>query len=100
VHQTFNIAVLETYRETNLENEIEQIEPDNKGLMKETLIAGSPLNNDNSRHLYLVQWEGCPHEENTSERFETVINNVKESLEEYYKENPDMEKDKRFGKKK
>jgi hypothetical protein len=44
-----------------------------------------------------VKWEGYSHEENTWETFENVNENAKELLEEYYAENANMERDKRFG---
>jgi len=64
----------------------------------EKIIASAPLNDEATKHVYLVKWEGYSHEENTWETFENVNENARELLEEYYVENAKMEKDKRFGK--
>jgi len=48
--------------------------------------------------VFRVKWKDYTHEENTWESFDNVFENAKELLEEYYKGNPNIEKDKRFGK--
>jgi hypothetical protein len=66
----------------------------------EKVIASGPSNNNAEKNVDLVKWEGYSHEENTWETFENVNENAKELLEEYYPENANMERDKRFGKEK
>jgi hypothetical protein len=64
------------------------------------VIASGPSNNDAESHVYLVRWEGCSHKETTWETFENLNENAKELWAEYYTENANMQRDKRFGKEK
>jgi hypothetical protein len=100
IHPTFNVSVLEKYRGKNPEREVVEIESDDAGWKMESIIASGPSNDDASKHVYLVKWEGYLHEENTWETFENVMENAEELLEEYYEKNENMEKDKRFVKRK
>jgi len=98
IHPVFNISLLEKYRGTNPEREVVEIEADDSGWKIESIIASGPSDDDGSKHVYLVKWEGFPHEENTWESYDNVVEFTYEVLEEYYKKNPMMEKDSRFGK--
>jgi hypothetical protein len=66
----------------------------------EKVIGSGPSNKDAVKHVYLIKWEGYLHQENMWQMFENVNENGRELLEEYYAGNANMEKDKRFGKKK
>jgi len=98
IHPVFNISLLEKYRGTNPEREVVEIEADDSGWKIELIIASGPSDDDGSKHVYLVKWEGFPHEENTWESYDNIAESAYEVLEEYYKKNPMMEKDSRFGK--
>jgi len=99
IHPTFNISLLERYRGKNPEMEVIKIEADDAGWTMENVIASGPSNDDASKHVFLVKWKDYTHEENTWETFDNVFKNAKELLEEYYEGNPNIEKDKIFGKK-
>ena len=100
IHPTFNISLLERYRGKNPEREVIEIEADDAGWTMENVIASGPSNDDASKHVFLVKWKDYTCEENTWETFDNVIENAEDLLKEYYKSNPNMEKDKRFGKEK
>jgi len=100
IHPVFNIALLEKYQGTNPGNAAIEIEADDSGWRMETIIASGPSNEDHSKHVYLVKWEGFSHEENTWESYENVAESAYELLKEYYEKNPMMEKDGRFEKNK
>jgi hypothetical protein len=99
IHPVFNISLLEKYRGTNPEKEVVEIEADDSGWKMESIIASGPCDYDATKHVFLVKWEGFPHEENTWEEYSNVAESSYELLEEYYGKNPAMEKDSRFGKK-
>jgi len=65
IHPTFNISLLEKYRGNDPEKEVVEIEADNAGWRMESIIARGPSNDDITKHMYLVKWEGYYHEENT-----------------------------------
>jgi hypothetical protein len=46
--------------------------------------------------MVLVKWEGYSPQENRWETFENVMENAEGLLKEYFAENANMEKDKRF----
>jgi hypothetical protein len=100
IHPTCNISLLERYRGKNPERDVIQVEADDAGWIMEKIIASGPSNNDVSKHVFLVKWKDCTHEENTWEEFENVAENAEGLLKDYYQENPNVEKDKRFGKEK
>jgi hypothetical protein len=45
-------------------------------------------------------WKDCTDEEHTWENFDNVMENAEGLLKDYYEENPNVEKDKRFEKEK
>jgi hypothetical protein len=96
IHPVFNIALLERYRGTNPKEKVIEIEADDSGWKMESIIASGPSDNDNSKHVYLIKWEGFTHEENTWETYENVAESAYELLREFYGKFPAMEKDKRF----
>jgi hypothetical protein len=100
IHPTFNISLLERYRGNNPEREVIEIEVDDAGWTMEKVIASGPSNDDVSKHVFLVKWKDYTHKENPWESFDNVMENKEELLKDYYKENPNMEKDKRFAKEK
>lgn len=100
IHQTFKVALFEQYRGKNPETEVIEIEADNAGWKIEKKIASGPWNEDATKHVHLVKWEGYSHKKNTCEIFENVNEKARELLEEYYGENANMEKETRFGKEK
>jgi len=75
------------------------VEADDSGWKMESIIASGPSDDNNSKHVYLVKWEGFTHEENTWEKYENIAETAYELLEEFYGKFPAMERDKRFGKK-
>jgi hypothetical protein len=97
IHPVFNVSLLERYRGTNPEREVVEVEADVPGWKMVSIIASGPSDNDNSKHVYLVKWEGFTREENTWEMYENVAESAYELLEEFYGKFPMMEKDKRFG---
>jgi len=100
IHLIFNILLLEQYQEKNPGREGIEIEADDAGWKMYMTIASGSSNNDGEKHVHLVMWEGYLHEDNTWETFVNVNENANELLEEYYAENANMGKDKRFGKEK
>lgn len=46
--------------------------------------------------MFLVKWKDFLNEENTSETSENLADNDLRLLEEFYKQNPAVEKDRRF----
>jgi len=96
----FNISLLDKYRGSNPDKEVVEIEADDSGWKTEWIIASGPSDDDATKHVYLVKWEGFPHEENTWESYDNVAESAYEVLEEYSRKNPMMEKDGRFGKNK
>jgi hypothetical protein len=100
IHPKFNIALLDRYRGKNPDREVVEIEANDAGWKMEMVIGSGLSNNDAAKHVYLIKWEGYSHQENMWEMFENVNEHGRELLEEYYTGNANMEKDKRFGKKK
>jgi hypothetical protein len=99
IHPVFNISLLEKYQGTNPEREVIGIEADDSGWKMEAIIASGPTNDDTSKYVFLVKWEGFSHKENTFESYDNVNESACELLEEYYDQSPAKEKDDRFGKK-
>jgi hypothetical protein len=97
IHPVFNRSLLEKYRGRNPERELGEIEADDSGLKMGSIIASRPSDDDPSKHVYLEKWEGFSHEENTWECYDNVTESAHELLEEFYGNNPAMEKDGRFG---
>jgi hypothetical protein len=100
IHPTFNISLLERYRGKNPEREVIEIEANDAGWMMEKIIASGPSNDDASKHVLWVKWKDYTHVENTWESFDNVMESAGSLLKDYYTENPNIEKDKRFGKEK
>jgi hypothetical protein len=98
IHPTFNVSLLERYRGKNPEREVIEVEADDAGWTMEKIIASGPSSGDVSKHVFLVKWKDYTHEQNTWEDFDNVMENAEELLKEYYQENQNVEKDKRFGK--
>jgi hypothetical protein len=92
-----NIALLERYQGKKPERDVIEIEVDNAGWKMEKIIASGPSNDNAMKHVYLVKWEGFLYDESTSETFMNVDENARELFKEYYAENANVEKDKRFG---
>jgi hypothetical protein len=97
IHPAFNISLLERYRGKNPEREVIEVEADDAGWTMEKIITSGPSNDDVSKHVFLVKWKNYTHEENTWDDFDNVMENAEELLKDYYDENPNVEKDKRFG---
>jgi hypothetical protein len=100
IHPVFNISLLEKYRGSNPEREVVEIEADDSGWKMESIIASGPANDDHTKHVYLVKWEGFTHEENTWESYDNVKESAEDLLKEFYDKNPTMERDGRYGKEK
>jgi len=66
----------------------------------EKVLASGPSNDNASKHVFLVKWKDYTQEENTWESFDNVNENAKGLLKDYYEANPNIERDKRFGKEK
>jgi len=65
IHLTLNIALLERYRGSDPKKQIVEIEADDAGWIMEEIIASRPSDDDPWKHVYLVNWEGYSHDENT-----------------------------------
>jgi hypothetical protein len=100
IHPMFNIALLEQYLGKNPEREVIEIEADDADWEMEKVIASGPSNEDAEKPVFLVIWKGYSQAENTWEKFYNVDENARGLLEDYYVENANMLKDKRFGKQK
>ena len=96
IHPTFNISLLEKFRGKDPEKEVVEIEADDAGWKMESMIPSGPSNDDITKHVYLVKWEGYSHEDNTWETYENVMENAEKLLAEYYEKHANMEKDTRF----
>jgi len=66
----------------------------------ESIIPSGPLNNDHSKHVDLVKWEGFTHEDNMWESYVNVAETAQQLREEFYSKNPAIEKYVRLGKNK
>jgi hypothetical protein len=99
IHPTFNIALLERYRGTNPKKQVLEIEADDTGWKMELIMASSPSDNDPRKHMYLVKREGHSHNENMWEIYENVLECLLDLLKDYYGNNPMIERDRRYGKK-
>jgi len=65
----------------------------------ESIIASSPSDGNVKQHVFLVKWKDFTQEENTWETYEHVAEHNMQLLEDFYKRNPGIEKDRRFQKK-
>jgi len=52
IHPTFNIALLEQYRGTDLKKQVVEIEAADAGWKTESIIASGPLDEDAKTHVY------------------------------------------------
>ena len=71
-----------------------EIEADDAGWKMESIIASGTSDDDSTKHIYLVKWEGYSHDENRWETYDNVMECSSELLKDYYAKNPAMEKDK------
>jgi len=76
IHPMFNICLLEKYRGEDPKKEVVEIEASDGWWTMETVIACGPSTDDATKHVYLVQWEGYSHEDNTWETYENVVQNA------------------------
>jgi hypothetical protein len=100
IHLMFNISRLERYRRKNPDMGVIELEADDAGWTIEKVIASGRSNDDVSNHVFLIKWKDYRHKENAWEKFDNVMENAEELLKDYYEENLNVEKDKRFGKEK
>jgi len=100
IHPAVNIGLLEQYWGKNPDWEVGEKEAEDTGWKMERIITNSSSENDKSNHACVGNWERSSHDENTWESFHNVNENAEESLNDYYVENLQMDKEKRFGKKK
>jgi transposase InsO family protein len=96
IHPVFNIELLERYKGTNPKKPIIEVEADGEDWVMESIIASGPSDGNAKQHVFLVKWKDYSHEENTWETYENVADNDLRLLEEYYKNNPKVERDGRF----
>jgi len=61
IHPKFNVALLERAREKNRDREVIKIEANDGGWKMENIIASGPSNDDATKHVYMVKWEGYSH---------------------------------------
>jgi hypothetical protein len=99
LHPVFNIELLELYKGTNPEKQVIEIEADGEEWVMESIIASGPSDDNRKEHVFLVKWKDFTDEDNTWETYGNVTEHGLELLEEYYKKNPEVERDARFGKK-
>lgn len=88
---------MERYQETDPKKQIVEIEADQEGWKLEAIIASGPSNDDLRKHVYLVRWECYPHDENTREMYDNVLECSRELLKDYYGKNGMVEKDGSYG---
>ena len=100
IHSTFNICLLERYPGIDPKKQVLEIEADDAGWKRESIIASGPSDEDPPKHVYLINWKGYSHDENTWETYENVFKSSMDFLKEYYSKNPAIEKEWRYGKKK
>jgi len=66
----------------------------------ETITASGPSDGNSKQHLFLVKWKDFRQEENTWETYENIAEHNMKLLEDFYKRNPEREKDGRFSQRK
>jgi hypothetical protein len=99
LHPVFNIELLERYQGTDPKRRAIEIEANREGWVMESIIASRPSVDNRKQHVFLVKWKNFTDEENMWETYGNVMEHGTELLEEYYKKNPEVEKDSRFDKK-
>jgi len=72
-----------------------EIEADGNDWIMQSMITSGPSDDDPKPHVLSVKWKDYTHEENTRETYENVAENDLQLLEEYYRNTPPMERDKR-----
>jgi len=77
-----------------------EIETDDARWTMEAMIASWPSDDDPRKHVYLVQWKGYSHNENTWKTYENVLECSSDLLKYYYGKNLGVESDGQYGKKK
>jgi hypothetical protein len=97
IHPTSNISLLERYRGMDPEREVVEIEADDKRWMMEMIMASRPSTEDATKHVYLAKWNFFSTNDNPWESFQNVNDNARGSMEDYYKNNPNTDNDKRYG---
>ena len=90
--------MLERYKATDPKKQVIEVEADGDDWVMESIIASGPSDNNPKQHVFLVKWKDYTQEENTWEIYENVNEHDKELLEDYYRCNPTVEKDRRFSK--
>jgi hypothetical protein len=79
------------------EREVVEIEADDKRWMMEMIMASRPSTEDATKHVYLAKWNFFSTNDNPWESFQNVNDNARGSMEDYYKNNPNTDNDKRYG---
>jgi len=100
IHPTSNIALLENYQGTNPKKQVVKIEADNTGCKMEAIIPSGSSDDNPRKYVYLVKWEGYSHDENMWETYENILECSSDLLKDYYGQNPTIERDRRFERKK
>ena len=62
----------------------------------ESIIASGPSDDNPKQHVFLGKWKDLSQGENTWETYENVMNYDSRLMEDYYKRNSAVEKDRRF----
>jgi len=96
IHPVFNIDLLERYEGTDPKKQVIEVEAEGEDWVMEAIIASGPSDSNPKQHLFLVKWKDFTQEENTWETYENVAEHDMGLLKDYYRRNPDMEKDGRF----
>ena len=99
IHPVFDIDLLERYKGTDQKKQVVEVEADGENWVMESIIASGPLDGNVKQHVFLVKWKDFTQEENTWETYENVAEHNMKLLEDFYKKNPGIEKDRRFQKK-
>jgi hypothetical protein len=99
LHPGFNIEPLERYKGMNPKKQLIEIEADGEEWVMESIIASGPSDGNRKQHVFLMKWKDFTDEENMWETYHNVTEHGDELLEEYYKNNPAVERDARYGKK-
>jgi len=96
IHPVCNIDLLERYKGSDPKKQVVEVEADIDDWVLKTMVASGPSDGNPKQHVFLIKWKDFTQEENTWETYENVAEHNWELLKDFYKRNPEMEKDRRF----
>jgi hypothetical protein len=74
---------LEPYHRKNPEREVVDIEANDSGWKRESIVASGPSNDDSKKHVYQVKCDQIGHEDNKWEKYDNIDEHAHELLEEF-----------------